>query len=130
MKLVDGELEYELPRSKILNRAPSVKYADYNYDFTDYNDRVRMGRGVTKLVVAGWATSAELEVLQYATQVDALYTFYFPSFQGGDLDRYYQRVDALPVRSDDDSAALHYYTIELHALDGYAYDADTGLKVN
>jgi len=126
MKLVDGELEYELPRASVTGRAPSVKSVDYNYDFTDYNDRLHMGRGPTRLTVSGTATSAELEPIEYATGADALYTFYFSSEQGGDDDRYYQRVVAMPVQSQAETADLHTYTIELHALDGHEYDADTG----
>ena len=129
MKLVDGELEYELPYASITGRGLSLKTVDYSYDFTDYNDRLHMGRGPTKLTVSGTATSAELESLEYATGADTLYTLYYTSEQGGDNDRYYQRVDALPVQSQAITANLHTYTIELHALDGYAYDTNTGERV-
>lgn len=129
MKLVDGELEYELPHSTITGFEPSVKSAFYTYEFTDYNGFVRMGRGPTRMTVNGVCTTSELETLALATQADTLYTLYYPSQPGDDLDRYYQRVVALPAKTQTVHANLHRYSIELHALDGHAYDADTGQAV-
>jgi hypothetical protein len=129
MMLVDGELEYELPKAMIRTHEPSAKVVAYDYEFTDFNNMVRMGRGPTRLEVSGKATTVELELLQYATQVDTLYTLYYPSQLDGTLDRYYQRVMALPVKSQTINADYHAYTIEMHALDGHAYDAATGQRV-
>ncbi len=130
MRLVDEDLEYDLPNARFISRTPSVKKERHSYDFTDRNDRTRKGRGPTALTIKGIATTAELEEIEFATGRDTLYTLYYPSAQGDDEDRYYQRVDADPVKSVALSAELHEYTIDVEALDPYAYDADTGLRVN
>jgi len=130
MKLVDQELEFELPRGALRSVQISVKSVDHQYEFTDYNDRTYMGRGPTKLVVHGFATTEEREVLNSVAGRGALYTFYYPSQQGGEDDRYYQRVVVLPPSFDSHTANVHEYSIEMHALDGHVYDTETGRQVD
>lgn len=130
MKLVDGDLEYQLPKCYVAGEDPTSKYVFHKYEFTDYNAATYMGAGATKLLLVGNATSAELEVVKQATKRGALYTLYYPSDGRDDDDRYYQRVLTLPAKSTALGPDLHAYTIEAHALDGHAYDVDTGLRVN
>lgn len=131
MKLVDQELVYELPGGWISDRAPSKKYVLHQYEFSDHNDATHMGRGPTRLAVKGLADTAALESLEHATTVATLYTLYYPSEPGlPEDDRYYQRVLLMPVVSQPVKADLHRYSIEMHALDGHAYDAETGRQVD
>lgn len=130
MKLVDGELEYDLPLGRMAERPQgSVKEVEHSYEFTDYNARTRMGRGPTKIVVTGVATTAELDALDSASMADALYTFYYPDPPQSEDNRYYQRVSVMPVQAQRIEPGRYAYTIEMHALDGHAYDADTGARV-
>ena len=122
MYLADDTTTYALPNAKIAGRSGSAKVVFHEYEFTDHTDATFMGRGPTKLQVSGVATTAEIEALEFVTTSGQLLTFFYPSEQGGDEDRYYRRVLALPVRSQAITAALHRYDIELHALDGTPYD--------
>lgn len=130
MYLLDAELRIDLPRARMVELQPSVRYTMLEYHFSDYNDVVHQGRGPTKAVVQGIATSSEIEALRAATVRNTLYTLVFSANAVGEGERYLQRVFALPVQTEVLGPDVIRYTIEMHALDGYVYDLETGARVS
>lgn len=126
MKLVDADGNtLHLDNAWLVRGATTYKIALHDYLFSDDTDATWLGRGPTQLRIQRTCTTTELEAMSLFLARGEELALWFPSAQGDEDNRYYQRVIATSgPQGPSATAGIHRVEVPLLALDPCVYDVN------